>query len=102
MISAPRTYTCLFDSKNPNWVDNQDQNELFIQSVQNRVNDVVQIRGHVTLNDVRDLLGFPRVTEGQLVGWTKYPIDFGIKINAKSIRLTFSVEGEILDAMKEA
>lgn len=102
MISAPKVYSQLFEPANPNWSDEPNHNMLFVQAMQNHANDTLRVRGHVTLNDVYDLLGFRRSEEGQLVGWTKGPIDFNIKTNPKTIRLTFRVEGEILGAIKEA
>jgi hypothetical protein len=53
-------------------------------NVQQFMNDLLRTRGHVTLNDVRDALGFDRVPEGQLVGWVKNSktgdgvVDFGL------------------------
>jgi Family of unknown function (DUF6353) len=103
MISVPRTHIWSFDRKNPNWVDNQEHNQQFIQAMVDRLNDVVRFTDSpVTINDLGDLLGFNRTEGGALVGWTKGPVDYEMKVNPKTIRLTFRVEGEILDATKEA
>lgn len=103
----------LFDEYNHNWQKNAEYNKLFLQCQQNYLNDQLQARGHVFLNDVYDQLGMERTSQGQLLGWfidddPDYPgdgyIDFGI-YNARnvdfvsghepSILLTFNVDGEI-------
>lgn len=45
----------------------QVRNELV--SVQNVANDMLRARGHIYLNEVYDLIGIPRVPEGNIVGW---------------------------------
>lgn len=47
----------------------QIRNELM--SVQNVANDMLQSRGHIYLNEVYDLIGIPRVPEGNIVGWMR-------------------------------
>ena len=59
-----------FDQTNVNWTRDPQSNYLFLKGVQSHMNDVLQIRGHVFVNDVYDALRIPRTREGQVSGWT--------------------------------
>lgn len=107
-------YARFFDQSNPNFQPTPSYNFLFIKSQQNWANDLLQVRGHVLLNDVYEMLGIPRSREGAVVGWViskagdNY-IDFGIFDGSKervrafvngdedSILLDFNVDGVIYD-----
>jgi hypothetical protein len=107
-------YARFFDEGNPNWEKKAEYNLLFLKSVQNHMNDLLHVRGHVMLNDVYDRLGFDRTPEGAIVGWLmggegdNY-IDFNIydfQSEAKrdfvngvepSILLDFNVDGMIYE-----
>ena len=72
-----------FDQTNINWNRDPVANYLFLKGVQGHMNNTLQTRGHVFLNDVFDSLRIPRCKEGAVVGW-KYGnvkgdnyIDFG-------------------------
>lgn len=58
-----------FDEANVNWTRDPIVNYNFLKGVQTHMNNMLQIRGHVFLNDVREALHLPRVPEGQIVGW---------------------------------
>lgn len=64
----------LFDKSNPLW-DNYDRrkNPIFVAGVQIQLNELLQDRGYVTLNDALRLLGFEREFWGDAVGWVKDP-----------------------------
>ncbi|MGM9968867.1 MAG: DUF6353 family protein [Anaeroplasma sp.] len=117
-------YVRIFDETNPNWVRDADQNRIFLMQVQNHANDRLRIQGYLFLNDVYEMLGFPKTQTGQVVGWlcdSKHPennhgdgyVDFGIMeigdvdksafINGyeKSILLEFNVDGPILNKLPE-
>lgn len=117
-------YVKIFDETNPNWVRDADQNRIFLMQVQNHANDKLRIQGYLFLNDVYEMLGFPKTQTGQVVGWlcdAKHPennhgdgyVDFGIMelgdvdktafINGyeKSIMLEFNVDGPILNKLPE-
>lgn len=108
-------YAKCFDETCNAWVRNAEENLFFIKQTQAYLNDVLQRRGHVFLNEAYDRLGFPRTKAGQVVGWVydeENPIgdnyiDFGIFnlydeskrafVNGyeKSIWLDFNVDGPI-------
>jgi len=115
--SASR-YARFFDETNDNWEKKAEYNLLFLKNVQNHMNDLLHVRGHVLLNDVYDRLGIARTPEGALVGWVmggvgdNY-IDFNIydfQSAAKrdfvngvepSILLDFNVDGIVYDQINK-
>lgn len=70
-------YARRFDSANKHWSPNAAHNKLFLQTQQNWMNDVLNARGHVFLNDVQDALGLDRTPAGQLVGWLRSGTGWG-------------------------
>ena len=79
-------YARIFDDSCVNWSRNPVANLTFLRAQQNFANDKLRAEGHLFLNDVYQMLGFPKVPEGQLVGWIWDPdnadtdsyVDFGI------------------------
>jgi hypothetical protein len=77
----------LFDKFNPYW-DNYDRkkNAIFVGLVLGELNELLQTRGYVLLNEAFLRLGFECTPSGERLGWRKYPhcddgdafISFGI------------------------
>ena len=113
-------YSRIFDECNTSWSKSPEHNLVFLKQQQNYANDLLKSRGHLFLNEVYDMLGFPRTQAGQIVGWVydeKNPIgdnfvDFGIYnldserarafVNGyeRSILLDFNVDGNVWKLMK--
>jgi hypothetical protein len=113
-VHGKSIYARLFDQGNPNWSPNDNDNRMFIQVQQSWLNDLLNARGHVLLNDAYDALGMERSPAGCVVGWVKRNkqgvgdgyIDFGLSKNTeqvhdfmrgdeKSILLDFNVDGMV-------
>lgn len=62
-------YARLFDETNPNFSKTHHQNQFWIQCQQNYANDKLRAQGHLFLNEVYDMLGMDRSSEGAVVGW---------------------------------
>lgn len=112
-------YSVIYDDGNIGWDKDPEINKYFLIHQQNYANDRLKAKGHLFLNEVYDMLGFPRTKAGQVVGWVydeKNPIgdnfvDFGIFdidkpkardfVNGRErcIILDFNVDGNILDLM---
>lgn len=98
-------YAQRFDQHNKHWGNQPLHNKMFLQAQQNYLNDVLNARGHVFLNDVHDALGIPRTPQGQVVGWLKDGegdnyIDFAItedKDEPGVFDLDFNVDGVIYE-----
>lgn len=106
-------YARFFDEYSPKWQKEPGYNQMLLSATQNWMNDLLNSRGHVFLNEVYDALGLERSKEGAVVGWVKGMgdgvIDFGIddpKNEAanefkngyeRSILLDFNVDGLIWD-----
>lgn len=82
----PSGYARFFDEASPYWVKSAEKNLLFVTMQQSYANDLLNIRGHLFLNEVYDMLGIPRTQEGSVVGWIKKDdsyVDFNV-FNAKN------------------
>ena len=110
-------YARFYDVGCNGWTKNPEYNLMFLRQQQNYANDLLQKRGHVFLNEVYDMLGIPRSSAGQIVGWVLGSetgddyIDFGIYdvhkptnmdfVNGheRSILLDFNVDGVVYDLL---
>lgn len=104
-----------FDETNPNWTRDPTSNYLFLKGVQSHMNNLLQIRGHVLLNDAYDAMNMPRCPEGAIAGWLYNSkegdnyIDFGFMTSndpntvafrngvERVVRLNFNIDGTIWD-----
>lgn len=109
-------YARFFDESCMDWKRTPAHNFQFLRNQQTWANDKLRARGHLFLNEVYDMLGYDRTTEGAVVGWVMAKnstgdnfVDFGIFegntparrmfINGTeaSILLDFNVDGTIFD-----
>lgn len=110
-------YARIYDVGNVGWTKDPEANLYFLKQQEAYANDRLQKRGHLFLNEVYEMLGFPLTKIGQCVGWIydeKNPlgdnyVDFGIYnkhsegnvrfVNGyeRSVVLDFNVDGNILD-----
>lgn len=103
-------YARVFDETNDWFKKNPTLNRIFLMGQQAHANDLLKIHGHLFLNDVYRMLGYPDTPEGAVVGWIEGHgdsfIDFGIFdpenldfINGyeRSVWLDFNVDGVIYD-----
>ena len=67
-------YVKYFTRSNPYWEEDSSYVEMFLRSQQNYPNDKLKATGHLTLNDVYDMLGFHDSKAGMVVGWI-YDLD---------------------------
>lgn len=117
--SGHSQYSRVFDATSSLWNPSPGRNFETLHLQQTFANNKLRADGYLFLNDVYQMLGFPRTSEGQIVGWVWDPddenrdshIDFGIFDKAyKSqivrdfingyepcIWLDFNVDGVIYD-----
>lgn len=105
-------YARLFDESSRYWQKTPEYNYMFVKRQQSYANELLDLHGHVFLNEVYDMLDIPRSQLGALVGWVKNGdgdgyIDFGLTdftrekvrdfVNGyeRSILLDFNVDGVI-------
>lgn len=67
----------------PYWSEDPEKNLLFLKMQQQTANDRLRMQESLLLNEVFDMLGLPRTTEGATCGWIrnknrKDRVDFGI------------------------
>lgn len=111
------SYARIFDESNEMWSRVPGINQMTLSNQQNWLNNRLEARGYVFLNDVYKALGFPATPEGQVTGWLRKDhedskdgyVDFGlfeIEKQAKrdfingfenSVILDFNVDGIIWD-----
>lgn len=118
IATMPSGYAKFFDECSREWVKDPELNLMFLRGKQAALNNMLQARGFVFLNDVyRELDVCEPTQEGQVVGWYYSPdhpsfIDFGIYntnrearneafVNGyeRSILLDFNVDGVIIDKL---
>lgn len=109
---VPGGYSRFFDEYSTLWDPRAEINLLTLRAQQLYLNDLLQARGHVFLNEVYDKLGLDRTSAGQAVGWVlgegrQNFIDFGVFngenpkardfVNGRegAILLDFNVDGVI-------
>ena len=110
----------VFECGSEGWDENPEYSLLFLKNQQAWANNKLKSQGYLFLNEVYDMLGIPRTSAGQIVGWVydeKNPIgdnfvDFGIYdptnpkacdfVNGieKNIVLDFNVDGVIWDLIQ--
>lgn len=106
-------YARSFDEAHSQWTKNPEMNLYYLKARQAQATDALRARGHLFLNEVYDMLGFPRTKAGAVVGWLYDPkrpelgdpyVDFGIceiqdgdgfEEYSKSYILDFNVVGDI-------
>lgn len=108
-------YAKFFDEACYDWTKDPNFNLMFLRKQQDYANDLLRTRGYVFLNEVYDMLGIPRIPDGQLMGWIydeknkdrANHIDFGIYdvtnerkrafVNGyeRNILLDFNIDGPI-------
>lgn len=107
-------YARFFDEYSTCWNRDAELNRLFVEVQQRWLNDRLQARGFVFLNEAYERLGLSQTQAGQIVGWVwnsdigdNY-IDFGLYearnrhfgINEQSALLDFNVDGVIYDKIE--
>ncbi len=68
-IHIPSAFGFVLDRTNPNWDDNINLLFLMLQGRQIALNDALKSKGHLFLNEAREIFDLPAVPEGQVVGW---------------------------------
>lgn len=81
-VDGVSPYGVIFDETNNNWSSDEDLSMLHLKCQQQYANDILQTRGHIFLNEVYKMLGFPHTPAGAVTGWVKGNgddfVDFGI------------------------
>lgn len=70
-IDGVSPYGVIFDETNNNWSADEDLSMLHLKCQQQYANDILQTRGHIFLNEVYKMLGFPHTPAGAVTGWVK-------------------------------
>lgn len=60
-----------FDETNVNYKRDPELNAFWLTGVQSHMNDLLQLRGHLFLNEVLDALHMPRSKEASIMGWVR-------------------------------
>lgn len=109
----------IYDDGNIGWTKDPQTNLAFLKCQQAAATQRLKKQGYLFINDVYEMLGFPKTREGQVAGWIfneKEPVgdnfvDFGIYditkqttkdfVNGyeRSIVLDFNIDGNILGCL---
>lgn len=103
-VDASHTYKIDFDYADLSFKLDREVALLWLVGVQNHLNQVLQMKGILFLNEVLDALHLPRTYAGQLVGWTHQGqyihLDPKLEGEGSTIELLIKVEGYILDDLR--
>lgn len=72
-------YARMFDESNSNWFEDPENSLLFLRSQEAVMNERLQKRGYLLLNDVYKALDYPETKAGCIVGWIYDPDNFSKK-----------------------
>jgi hypothetical protein len=122
MVANPgkSEFAVCFDETCEGWTRDAEANKRFLIAQQNYLNQKLQTRGYVLLNEVYEALGFQKTKAGHVVGWVydeEHPngdnfIDFFMfdlydenkrafaNGYEKSIWLDFNVDGNVYDLIR--
>lgn len=105
----PDRFSRFFDRSCGNWKPDPDYNRFFLQSQCNFWNQRLNAHGYVFLNDVYEALGYERIAEGQLLGWTldggdgyiTFGLDDHLNVQSRdalgwSQLLTFNIDSQVM------
>lgn len=105
-------YATYFDERSHAFEKVVDKNMFFLHCQEKYFNDILNIKGHVFLNEVLEALDLPVTKAGQIVGWTRDGGDGYINFRITevdretydggtepAILLDFNVEGNIWEKM---
>lgn len=105
----PFVDSIVFNEENSpiDWTTTPEYNAMFLRSQQNYANDLLHRRGHLFLNEVLDMLGIKRTSDGAITGWMKGAhVDFGVftdpetlteMVKTNEFTLTFNTDGVIFN-----
>ena len=92
----------LFDRRCCNWTNNAEYNKTFLFQIMSMLQDKLNTQGYLTVNDVREALGAPYVTdfkenvENAINGWRAgSTIDFGLTRDDEAVKAFMN--GEVKD-----
>lgn len=107
-------YAKVFDESCSGWTKDPEYNMMYLRTQQRYANEKLVSNGNLLLNDVYDMLGFPRTKAGCTVGWVYNKdnpigdnfVSFGLDADNKNLRdfmngytntviLDFNVDGDI-------
>lgn len=99
-MSEQNEFEIVFDRTNANWSEQPSFNTQFLQATISHMDKVLEIRGHVFLNEIYDLFRIPRIPEGQVQGWIRRDAQTRMDIRIKEIgdntfKVVFRTQGVV-------
>ena len=105
---SPSTYSKIFDSCNPNFEKSAEANHTFLNCKRAYLQNLLEWRGYLFLNEVYEALGFEKTQAGQIMGWAHYKtpeearahgssnfVDFGLD-NLENYRFNQGIEYAVM------
>ncbi len=75
-VAAPgdaSIYARFFDETCPNWDRDAEYNLMFLNQIQQAANNKLQAQGHLSLNEVYEMIGLDKSRAGAFAGWIYNP-----------------------------
>jgi hypothetical protein len=97
----------VFDETSAYWNPTPEYNAFFLRAQQNYLNDKLSTQGHLFLNEVLDVLGLKRTSDGAITGWMPGSVvTFGVFEDEESFKkmltqnkfeISFNTDGVIFN-----
>lgn len=98
-----RQYYFVFNEENnTNWTRDMIANQLFLKGCLNHAENVRAVKGYVFLNDVLDMLGFGRISRGQLDGWFDQSVTFDFAVGHDFAVIGFEAQKNIYKHLRKS
>ena len=68
-VDDPSDYAKFYDAGCTGWTKDPEANKIFLIQQQRYANERLKKRGVLSLNEVREMLGYSPIKAGQVVGW---------------------------------
>lgn len=102
-IGTLEQHQLLFDNTNPNWSPTPEYNLAYIRSQVNYLQNKLNARGFLFVNEIFDVFGFEWTADGQVSGWIRSDgyliVEAEMIAGSNDIAIKFAPQGVIVGSI---